>query len=78
MLIRLHEQSRFQDRTMPQPRAGAPGTSSQVQEHRPTRVLGLAGSSVTSQTFTRGGGGGGGRREATPPIPRGVNSGGYS
>ena len=53
---------------MPQPQAGAPGTSSQVQERPPTRVLGLAGSSVTIQILTREGG----RREVAPPIPRGV------
>lgn len=48
---------------MPQPRA-----SSRVQEHPPTRVLGPAGSSVTTQILT----GEGGRREVAPPIPRGV------
>lgn len=53
---------------MPQPQAGAPGTSSQVQEHPPTRVLGLAGSSVTIQILTWEEG----RREVAPPIPHGV------
>lgn len=58
---------------MPQPRAGALGASSQVQEHPPTRVLGPAGSSVTPQILT----GEGGRREVAPPVPRGVTAGGY-
>jgi len=53
---------------MLQPRAGAPGASSRVQEHPPTRVLGLAGGSVTTRILTREGGG----REAAAPVPRGV------